>query len=166
MKECFPKLLLTCFLALILPSSSLGKEIVIVYTNNTYGFLQPCTCPGAPFGGLNRRQTVLKAIKSRTKDFLLVDAGDLFSHSNEVEKNELVLSIYNYMKYDAINLGLNEVQTGINYLRTKSHFPFVASNITPVHDKKAPYTDSFIIEKKGVKVGILGIITRGIQESK
>ncbi|MDD5773885.1 MAG: multiheme c-type cytochrome [bacterium] len=135
------------------------QEIEIIYTNNTYGFLQPCSCPGAPFGGLNRRGTILKEIRPDAKSSILLDAGDLFSHINEAEKNQAVLDIYKKMNYDAVNIGANELIPGLEFLKEKAkNTPFISSNIISKQDKTNIFNSTLIIVKNDVRVGVLGIM--------
>lgn len=134
------------------------QEIDIIYTNNTYGFLQPCSCPGAPFGGLNRRGTILKEIRQDTNSSILLDAGDLFSNINEVEKNKTILDIYKKMNYDAMNIGENELSSGFEFLKT-TPLPFISSNIVSSQDKVNIFNGTLIIEKNDIKIGILGIMS-------
>ncbi|MEW6087200.1 MAG: multiheme c-type cytochrome [bacterium] len=139
------------------------REIEIIYTNNTYGFLQPCSCPGAPYGGLNRRGTVLKEIRRDVHGSLLLDAGDLFSHINEEEKNRAVLDIYRHFNYDAVNIGANELNSGIEFLKEKSGIlPFISSNIVSTRDQNPIFRNLVIIEKKDVKAGIFGIMGKNL----
>lgn len=145
--------------SLICISTYYCQEIDIIYTNNTYGFLQPCSCPGAPFGGLNRRGSILKEIRQDAEISILLDAGDLFSHVNEEEKNVTVLDIYKKMNYDGINIGANELNSGVDFLKEKAEkTPFISSNIVSSQDKKNIFNSSLIIEKNNVKAGVLGIM--------
>ena len=120
-------------------------------------------CPGAAklkayfdyFKGLNPEGT------------FLLDAGDILVAAPimHLTKGEPVIEIVNHFGYDAMALGNHEFDHGKDLMRellTKAEFPILCSNIIDretgaLLDFVEPY---LIIEKKGVKVGILGVTTQ------
>lgn len=99
--------------------------------------------------------------------------GELISNSN---KGALMIEALNIMKLDAFVLGNHEFDWGIDVILdyfddetdgVKADFPLLAANVInkntgerPVNMK--PYT---IVEKKGIKVGIIGTIGDGLESS-
>jgi len=97
----------------------------------------------------------------------LLDAGDILVAAPimHLTQGEPVIDIVNHFGYDAMTLGNHEFDHGKALMRkllTKAEFPILCSNIIDretgaLLDFVEPY---LIIEKKGVKVGILGVTTQ------
>jgi len=72
---------------------------------------------------------------------------------------DLIISSFNKMGCDAINIGAYDLSLGVDYLRKKeksAKFTFLSGNILDKHDKNI-FTPSIIKTVNGVKVGILGL---------
>ena len=72
---------------------------------------------------------------------------------------DLIISSYNKMGCDALNVGAYDLSLGVDYLRKKeksAKFPFLSGNILDKHDKHI-FTPSIIKTVNGVKVGIFGL---------
>ena len=72
---------------------------------------------------------------------------------------DLIISSFNKMGCDAINIGAYDLSLGIDYLRKKeksAKFTFLSGNILDKHDKNI-FTPSIIKTVNGVKVGIMGL---------
>lgn len=97
----------------------------------------------------------------------LLDAGDILVAAPimHLTQGEPVIEIVNHFGYDAMTLGNHEFDHGKALMRkllTKAEFPILCANIIDretgaLLDFVEPY---IIIEKKGVKVGILGVTTQ------
>ena len=94
------------------------KTVTVVYTCSNNGMLKACACPGNPRGGLARRASVLREIRSEVGEILLLDSGDLLSHTKRLAKDEVggadevVLRIYGLLQYDAVAVGDQELANG------------------------------------------------------
>lgn len=97
---------------------------------------------------------------------LLVSAGDMFQGSldSNLVQGKTVVEVMNYVSFDAMTLGNHEFDWGESVLKERiiqSAFPYVCANVLdkqtgkPLHFVK-PYT---IIERSGIKIGIIGIAT-------
>lgn len=104
---------------------------------------------------------------------ILVDNGDIlqgqptcyfYNYINTQQVN-VAAELLNYMKYDAQNLGNHDVETGhavYDKWIKELNCPVLGANIIDTKTGKTyvpPYT---ILQKEGVKVAILGIITPAI----
>ena len=99
-----------------------------------------------------------------TGSFLL-SIGDVIKGSSlaNLSRGKPVIEIFNVMGFDAMTVGNHELDWGLEGIETlkEAQFPLLASTI---HNKKdgarvdwaQPYV---VIEKQGVKVGILGLLT-------
>ncbi len=104
------------------------------------------------------------------QELILLDNGDIlqgqpivyFSNFEEPESIHICAAAMNYMKYDAGTVGNHDIEAGhavYDKINKEFNFPWLAANA--IDKKKAtpyfkPYT---IIEKKGLKIAVLGLIT-------
>ena len=104
---------------------------------------------------------------------ILLDNGDILQgqptgyYYNRVaaKQEHLIAKAMNYMEYDAATVGNHDIEAGPDVYRSmikELNFPWLAANIN--HTKTGspffePYT---IIEKEGVKIAVLGLITPSV----
>ncbi|MCD6292012.1 MAG: hypothetical protein J7M09_00975 [Deltaproteobacteria bacterium] len=72
---------------------------------------------------------------------------------------DLIISTYNKMGCDAINIGAYDLSLGLDYLREKekvAKFPFLSGNILDQHDENL-FVPFIIKVVNGVKIGIFGL---------
>ncbi|PIZ15828.1 hypothetical protein COY51_04105 [Candidatus Desantisbacteria bacterium CG_4_10_14_0_8_um_filter_39_17] len=148
-----------------------GTTITILFTNSTNGMLRACpTCPNLLYGGLARRATLINEYRSKYKNILLLDSGDLFPVIAPKERAEYTLKAVTLMKYDAIGIGDQEFTYGKDFLLQKMkevNFPFISSTIAYVKDitkEDSPQSHLFakpyiIKEIAGLKILIAGVIS-------
>ena len=60
----------------IVSSPSSPSSLVLIYTSCANGQIRSCNCTKFRFGGYGRELTVLKSIRSKSKDVLLIEGGD------------------------------------------------------------------------------------------
>jgi len=113
---------------------------------------------------------MLQKLHSIHSDLLVLDAGDLlFSVPNPPpndrttaeRKMQLLIEAYNDCKYDAVNIGINDLPLGIDFLKqfeSQANFPFLSANLLDSSGNVIfhPYT---IINRGNVSVGIVGVTT-------
>ena len=95
---------------------------------------------------------------------VLVDAGNvLFKQPTITYQQELLtasglIDLYQDMAYDAVAVGAVDLAGGLTFLQQRSgkNFPWLSANLLDKHN--APlFTPSKIIERAGVKIGIIGL---------
>jgi 2',3'-cyclic-nucleotide 2'-phosphodiesterase (5'-nucleotidase family) len=149
------------FLFLLLVFNCNGQSLIIAYSGNLNGYLEPCDCQEAYLGGMTRFITAVDSLRHLHPDLLLVDSGDFFKSYPLSAGNWLMLEMLNYLKYDAITLGDQELVEGIDFLtRGIDHFrlPVLASNLK-VKDTKEEWISSSIILRKGdLRIGVFAVI--------
>lgn len=124
-------------------------------------------------GGFSRVTTYVKKQREKYGDnILLLDGGDLLQgqpsvyYSNFVDtlSTHLCASIMNYIKYDAAAMGNHDIETGHSvYDRwvKDCDFSVLAANIfTEQGENYLPPYKIFI--KNGIKVAVIGMITKAI----
>ncbi|OGX16425.1 MAG: hypothetical protein A2166_00860 [Omnitrophica WOR_2 bacterium RBG_13_41_10] len=151
--------------ALSFALNSYAEEITILYTGETHAMIYHCNCPYEPDGGIARRVTLIKKLKTENPNTLLLDSGGFFAGGQmdeysqntqlDTQRTLVQLKAMELMKYDALAIGDDEFNFGEDFLSqdiSKSTLSFVSANIKL--DKVRPY---LIKEFNGIKVGIIGL---------
>ncbi len=101
-------------------------------------------------------------IRSREKPVFLFDTGDMFTGMlSNLTRGEALMEMMRAMAYDAMAIGNHEFDYGAeNFLRQMNGVPFpvLGANIFykgTDHPYSRPYV---ILEKEGVRLGVIGII--------
>lgn len=124
-------------------------------------------------GSMARVSTYIKALRAKGDNVVLLDNGDILQgqptcyYYNYVKTDEtnIVADIINYLNYDAETFGNHDVETGhacYDKWIKETHCPMLGANIinTATGDTyMPPYT---IVERDGVKVAVLGMLTPAI----
>lgn len=119
-------------------------------------------CPGAV-----KLAAYFDYFKNRNPEgTILLDAGDILVAAPimHLSDGKPVVEIVNFFGYDAMTLGNHEFDYGqekMNSLLSKAQFPILCANIIEnttgrLLEIAQPYV---ILEKKGVKIGVLGVTT-------
>lgn len=156
-------------------------KLVFLHSSDTHGFLLPTDYQNkddydAPFS-LSR---VSSAIKSEKKKFgadnvVVTDSGDClqgsplasFTHStNDYADLATFTKAYNSVGYDARCLGNHDFNFGLDYLTyyvDNNKAPIINDNILDEETEVPAFGKEYqIIEKAGLKIGLLGITTQYI----
>lgn len=110
-----------------------------------------------------RRAAYIEKIRKENKNVLVIDSGDMFSqHKKPAELRAKTLAkAMGIMKYDAINLGDEELGFGLdffNLIASDNKLNFVSSNIKINSERDQSIVKPYIIKNfKGFKVGITGV---------
>ena len=125
-------------------------------------------------GSLARLSSLVNGRRSQYKDaFMLVDNGDILQGQRiayyynyiDTKTEHVCASMLNYLRYDLGNMGNHDVEPGhAVYDRWVSQckFPVLGANIIDTKTNK-PYLPPYkVLEREGVKVAVLGMITSAI----
>jgi len=154
----------------VLGKNSLSKKeltkITILHTNDTHSHIDPFP-PDDPkypnMGGFARRAKIIKDIRNKEKNVLLLDAGDVFQGSPYFNfyKGEVEYKLMSDMGYDASTIGNHEFDNGVESIAKQlqfANFPLINSNYdfsdTPLKGKIQPFK-IFILDE--VKIGVFGL---------
>lgn len=141
-------------------------KVTILHTNDVHSHIEPFpdNDPKYPgLGGAARRASLIQEIRSKEKNVLLLDAGDIFQGTPYFNKykGELDFKLMSLMQYDCATIGNHDFDNGIDGLAKMlphAKFPFVNVNYnfnrTVLNGKVYQYR-TFI--KDDVKVGIFGV---------
>jgi 5'-nucleotidase / UDP-sugar diphosphatase len=153
--------------------------ISILHTTDLHGHILPTSDYDGTVdrGGLARCVTQIRRWRRQNPNSILVDVGDVYQ-GTEVSlrnKGELMIDLFNYLKYDAWVIGNHEFDWGIEPFTSalqKSAMPVLGANTTldgkpagSSSDSQHPFAkvQPFIIKEiAGIKVAIIGITTPGM----
>lgn len=124
-------------------------------------------------GSLACVSSYVKEQREKYENVILMDNGDIlqgqpvayyYNYMDTISEH-VCAAMLNYMKYDVGTMGNHDVETGHavydRWVR-QCHFPVLGANIVDNKTGK-PYLPPYqIIEKEGVKIAILGMITPAI----
>jgi 2',3'-cyclic-nucleotide 2'-phosphodiesterase (5'-nucleotidase family) len=142
------------------------REVTILYTNDFHSAFDPIPAywlKGSPkLGGAAHLTTLIRQIRRREPTSFLFDTGDMFTGMlSNLTRGEALMEIMISMGYDAMAIGNHEFDYGAdNFLKQMNRVPFpvLGANIFykgTNHPYSRPYT---IIERNGIRLGVIGII--------
>ncbi len=144
-----------------------GTEIVLIYTGNTNGEFLPTITRGVSTGGLARQAAVINTIRNDYPTSITIDAGNMVGRLSPPVKARFGDSYYQMMNYDAVGLGIGEIEFGFKEYckKTKqSTMDFVCTNCA----KKVGdcFTDWKIVSAGKYKIAVLGAIPGVVSQRK
>ena len=153
--------------------------ISILHTTDLHGHILPTVdYNGTPdLGGLARCVTQIRRWRRQNRNAILIDVGDVYQGTDVAlrTKGELMIDLFNHLKYDAWIVGNHEfdwgVETFLNAL-TRSTMPVMAANVSmdgiaagDFRDAKHPFAkvQPYILKEiAGIKIAIIGVATPGM----
>jgi len=158
------------------PAPGGSREIVVVSTTDVHGRIRGWdyyadTAERAR--GLTRAATIVDSVRAANPGrVILLDAGDLLQGNPftfvaaRVAQDTInpIVAAMNVMAYDASAIGNHEYNYGLPYLERavrQARFPFLSANTYRPNGSHSfrPWT---IVDRQGVKVGIVGATTPGV----
>ncbi|MBL8954304.1 MAG: bifunctional metallophosphatase/5'-nucleotidase [Myxococcaceae bacterium] len=166
------------------PASTGPVQLTVVGTNDIHGWVMAIAESGVRAGGLAAFAAYLDILRRENPGgVLLLDAGDLFQGTlaSNLSEGEVVIEAMNALGYDAAAIGNHEFDYGpvgphvtvhgpeddvfgvLKARLAQAKFPLLSANIYE-HDSKMrpdwlPGDGTLIIERKGVKIGLVGLTT-------
>lgn len=144
-------------------------DFVFFITGRQHGYIEPCGCTGlaSQKGGLARRQTLYRQLKSRGWDVVPIDVGNQIRRygPQPAIKFQTTLSALKAMEYQAVGLGPDDlrIETGelLSEIADPSATPMVCANLT-IFD--LPISDGHKIISVGKhRVGVSAVIGKNEQ---
>src|SRR5881394_4341766 len=174
--------LLSAFPTLASASAALEPDTVcisILHTTDLHGHILPTAdYNGDPdFGGLARCAAQIRRWRRENPNSILIDVGDVYQ-GTEVSlrsKGELMIDLFNHLKYDAWIVGNHEFDWGIAPFQQalqRSTMPVLAANTLLEGKPAGEFSDAqhpfakiqpFILKEiAGIKIAIIGVTTPGM----
>src|SRR5437667_3030915 len=174
--------LLSAFPTLASAAAALEPDTVcisILHTTDLHGHILPTSDYDgtADRGGLARCVTQIRRWRRQNPNSILIDVGDVYQGTDVSLRNqgELMIDLFNHLKYDAWVIGNHEFDWGIqpftNALQ-KSAMPVLGANtvlngksVGSSSDSQHPFAkvQPFVVKEiAGIKIAIIGITTPGM----
>ena len=153
--------------------------ISILHTTDLHGHILPTSdYDGNPDrGGMARCITQIRRWRRKNRNAILIDVGDVYQ-GTEVSlrsKGELMIDLFNHLKYDAWIVGNHEFDWGIAPFQQalqRSTMPVLAANTLLEGKPAGEFSDAqhpfakiqpFILKEiAGIKIAIIGVTTPGM----
>ncbi len=161
-----------------LPGPSEPVDLVIASTTDVHGRLRGWDYyanRSAAARGLARAATIVDSVRAANPGkVVLLDAGDLLQGNPlayvaarvSTNRTSPIVAAMNAMRYDAAAIGNHEYNYGVPYLDSavrQASFPFLSANTYRVEPRGIhAYRSWTIVERAGLKVGIVGATTPGV----
>ena len=161
-----------------LPRSTEPVDLVIATTTDVHGRLRAWDYYANQLDavrGLSRAATIVDSVRAASPGrVILLDGGDLLQGNPLAyvaakvsrDRTNPIVAAMNAMRYDASAVGNHEYNYGVPYLDSavrQARFPFLSANTYRVDPEGVhafrPWT---IIERAGLKIGIVGATTPGV----
>ncbi|MFZ3375603.1 MAG: bifunctional UDP-sugar hydrolase/5'-nucleotidase, partial [Chthoniobacterales bacterium] len=154
-------------------------SISILHTTDLHGHILPTSDydGNSNLGGLARCVTQIRYWRQQNPNSIVIDVGDVYQGTDVGlrTKGELMIDLFNHLKYDAWVVGNHEFDWGIEpflHAVEKSTMPVLAANTLvegrragDILDAKNPFAkiQPYIMkEVAGIKIAIIGVTTPGM----
>jgi 2',3'-cyclic-nucleotide 2'-phosphodiesterase/3'-nucleotidase len=167
----------TCILITLLLSCSrtVNKSVSIIESTDIHGVILPYDfIEGEKLNSsMASSYDYIKMVRGKKDATYLLDNGDNLQGQPEVYYYNFIdtlsphflSEVMNYMKYDAGTVGNHDIEAGhavYDRMVKKDDFPLLAANAVDIATGKPYFKPYRIIEKDGIKIAVLGLVTPAI----
>lgn len=151
------------------PQRTVEPDLVLEFSSDLMGFVEPCGCTTGQYGGIGRRATYLRQARQKPTPHLALFAGDLVAGTGELDhiRAETLISALAAMKYDAAVPGEMDLLEGEAVFRKRwCGLGFaVSANLVDAEGKR--FLPQYLVRQvsvrraggaRTVKVAITGVV--------
>lgn len=148
---------LSVVVLLLLLGPIMAEQLTLVGINDTHARLDR----------MPRMAALLEQLRREDPDLILLSAGD-HNTGNPVSDRDLIYSgrpmieLFNLLGVDVSCVGNHEFDRGTAALARQmreSRFPYVCANMRAVSSSGLSFRPWVILERKGLRIGVLGLVT-------
>ena len=156
-------------------SRTVNKSISIIETTDIHGVILPYDFieKGKLNFSMASSYDYIRKVREKKDVTVLLDDGDNLQGQPEVYYYNFIDTVsphflpqvMNYMSYDAGTVGNHDVETGhsvYDRLVKEYNFPLLAANAVDIKTGKPYFKPYTIIDKKGIRIAVFGLITPAI----
>jgi 2',3'-cyclic-nucleotide 2'-phosphodiesterase (5'-nucleotidase family) len=147
-------------------NNELFKQIIILYTNDEHGWIEPTDTHGGAAGMMGLWRNNQGYPLDGESPFLILSGGDLWTGPaiSTWTRGESMIDVMNAMGYGAAAIGNHEFDFKIDVLNQRiaqANFPFLSANIREKRTGAIPgFATPYIVkEVNGVRIGLVGLTT-------
>lgn len=141
-------------------------KLTVLSTNDVHSRIEPFPMDGGKWqglGGVAQRASLIKEIRAKEKNVLLLDAGDIFQGTPYFNffGGELEMKLMSEMGYDAATIGNHDFDAGLDGLVKQlpnANFPLLCGNYdfsdTVMNGETIPYK---IFHRGKLKIGVFAV---------
>ena len=151
-------------------------KLKLIETSDVHGALFPWDFKNDKAASASLAQVYSYVEEQRaneSQEIILLDNGDIlqgqplvyYSNFEKTGTEHICARVMNYMNYDAATIGNHDIEAGhevYDKLEKEFVFPWMAANALSTKTGEPYFKPYTIINRKGVKIAILGLITPGI----
>lgn len=149
-----------------LAAAPAAREVTVLYTNDFHSAIDPVPAywlPGSPrLGGAAQLAALANRIREKERPAFLFDAGDVFTGAfSFLSKGEALMEMMAAMRYDALGIGNHEFDYGADAfepLMWRAPFLVLGANVFHRGTRHRFARPWAVVERDGVKVGVIGAI--------
>lgn len=143
-----------------------AQHITLLFTNDVESAYDPIEAywldDMEQIGGVPQLATLINSIRAERPATFLFDSGDIFTDAlAKLTQGQLAFELMNTMRYDAMAIGNHEFEYGeavLSWEKNRANFPVLAANLL-WKDTNHPFAQAHtIIERGGVRIGVIGIM--------
>ena len=160
----------------ILPLHAQNVKLKLIETSDVHGSLFPWDFINDKPASASLAQVYTYVEEQRadkSQSVILLDNGDIlqgqplvyYYNFEDTKTEHICASVMNYMKYDAATVGNHDIEPGhpvYDKISKEFKFPWMAANAVDTKTGKPYFKPYTILNRNGVKIAILGLITPGI----
>lgn len=144
-------------------NASSNSNLIIHFTCDTSGRIEPCGCFTGQHGGLTRLRTWLLD-QDPTGTSLKVDVGGAIAGTNDYDLIQYgyITKAYAELGYNALNMGADEAQlqkADLTRLSQQSRVPMISASWVDSVTRQELLQPWVVVERGNLKVGILGVLS-------
>jgi 2',3'-cyclic-nucleotide 2'-phosphodiesterase/3'-nucleotidase len=171
------KLLLLLLPVVLLGACTQKIDIKIIGTTDVHGKIFPYNFVSGDSASYSLSQIysyVQQERDNKNQEVVLLDNGDIlqgeptmyFSNFIDTQEVHLQAKVMNFMGYDCATVGNHDIETGnkvFDKFNKELNMPWLAANVKDTRTGKCYFKPYHIINRKGIKIAVLGITTPGVE---
>ena len=143
-----------------------AHDLTLLYTNDFHSAFDPIPAywlKGSPrMGGAAHLAGLVERERARGGPTFLLDSGDMFTGTlSRLTEGEALLEMMTLMRYDAMGVGNHEFDYGWQAFErgiTRVPFPMLCCNIRHRGSRVRFCRPSTVLERDGVRLGVIGVM--------